>query len=240
MGTTADKNWNDYVLHAEVVARSPGFLALRDRILELADPAADHAVVDVGAGTGLLTLALADRVERVWAIDIAPSMCDYLQTKASSAAYDNVIVARGTAASLPLIDGCADVVVSNYCFHHLDGTGKQMALAEAYRVLRPGGTLVFGDMMFALRPGDPRDRKVVGDKVRSMLRRGPAGAARLARNGVRLVAGRWEHPAPSGWWARALTGAGFDEVSVEELSHEGGIGFARRPALRQRVVGESA
>lgn len=228
MGALLDKNWDDYVLHAEVIARSSGFLALRDRILDIAAPAAGDSVVDVGAGTGLLSLALASRVDQVWAIDIAPSMCEYLRTKASSAGYDNVSVAVGSAASLPLVDGCADAVVSNYCFHHLDGDGKLMALAEAHRVLRPGGILAFGDMMFALRPGDPRDRRVVGDKVRAMLRRGPAGAVRLVKNGARLISGRWEHPAPAAWWRSALVDAGFVDVRVEELSHEGGIAFARR------------
>ncbi|MFP5364940.1 MAG: class I SAM-dependent methyltransferase [Thermoleophilia bacterium] len=47
-------------------------------------------VVDVGCGTGLLALELADRVERVWAIDISPSMIDYLSTKAASADLDNI------------------------------------------------------------------------------------------------------------------------------------------------------
>jgi ubiquinone/menaquinone biosynthesis C-methylase UbiE len=231
MSALTEKNWNDYVLHAEVIARSPGFGALRDRIIDLADVGAKDVVVDVGAGTGLLTLALAERAERVWAIDIAASMCEYLRTKAASAGLANVAVSQGTAASLPLVDRSVDVVVSNYCFHHLDEGGKRMALAEAYRVMRPGGRLVFGDMMFSLRPGGARDRQVIGAKVREMLRRGPAGAARLAKNGARIVTGRWEHPAPAGWWRDALSQVGFADVGVEELDHEGGVGFARRPPI---------
>ena len=119
--------------------------------------------------------------------------------------------------------------MSNYCFHHLDATGKHMALAEAHRVLQPGGRLVFGDMMFALRPGDARDRRVVGEKVRAMLRMGPAGATRLAKNGARILTRRWEHPAPADWWRAALVETGFADVRVEELAHEGGVASARRP-----------
>jgi ubiquinone/menaquinone biosynthesis C-methylase UbiE len=223
------KNWDAYVANAEEIARGSGFCELRDRILRLADPAEHEVAVDVGAGTGLLTLPLAERTRKVWAIDISPLMGEYLRTKASSADVANIEVATASAVSLPLVDGTADLVVSNYCFHHLDDDGKRRALSEIYRVLRPGGRLVFGDMMFRLSVSDPRDRQVVADKVRSMLAKGPAGAARLAKNAVRFVGGRWEHPARADWWSAALRGAGFEDVRVELLPHEGGLAHARRP-----------
>jgi ubiquinone/menaquinone biosynthesis C-methylase UbiE len=43
-----------------LVARGAGFCDLRDRIIELAEPLAEHTIVDVGSGTGLLSLALAE------------------------------------------------------------------------------------------------------------------------------------------------------------------------------------
>lgn len=227
---TMTKDWDRHVPDAEQIARGNGFQHLRDRILELAAPQRTDVVVDVGCGTGLLALELADRVERVWAIDISPSMIDYLSTKAASADLDNIDGAVASAVSLPLVDACADIVVSNYCFHHPDDAGKRRALDEAMRVLRPGGRLVFGDMMFDLDPADPRNRAVVTDKVRAMLRKGPAGALRLAKNAIRLASGRWEHPARADWWHRSLTDAGFTDIDVAVLDHEGGIAFARRPA----------
>jgi len=226
---TRQKNWDAHVANAEDVARSPGFQALRDRIVEMAAPQPHEIVVDVGSGTGLLTLTLAQRAQVVWAVDIAPLMGSYLSAKASSGQMTNVETITASAVSLPLVDGFADVVVSNYCFHHVDSTGKRRALAEAYRVLRPGGRLVFGDMMFRVSMTDARDRAVVAAKVGSMVRRGPAGILRLARNGVRFAGGRWEHPARADWWERSLAQAGFIEVCVETLEHEGGIAFAKRP-----------
>ncbi len=83
-------------------------------------------------------------------------------------------------------------------------------------------------MMFTVGLTDPRDRAVIASKVRAMLRRGPGGVMRLARNAVRYGTGRWEQPSPSGWWQGALTRGGFVDVRVEVLEHEGGVASARR------------
>lgn len=228
MAFARDKDWNEYVAQGELVARGAGFCSLRDQIIEQACLRSDDTVVDVGAGTGLLALAAAPKVARVLAVDIAPAMCDYLQFRAQSGGIDNVLVAVGSAASLPLADQCADAVISNYCFHHLSERGKREALAEAMRVLRPGGRLVFADMMFALRP-TPRDRAVLASKIRAMSRKGLPGLLRLAKNGARIATGTWEHPAPALWWKQELQRAGFAGVSVTELEHEGGLATAYRP-----------
>jgi len=223
------KDWNRHVADAEEIARGAGFHHLRDRIIELAAPQPTDVVVDIGSGTGLLSLEFAAQVQQVWAIDISASMAEYLRTKAASAGIDNIDVAVASAVSLPLIDAVADIVVSNYCFHHLDDVDKRRALREARRVLRPGGRLVFADMMFDLTPVHVRNRAVIAEKVRAMLRKGPAGVLRLSRNALRLACGRWERPARADWWRRVLNEVRFVDIDVEVLSHEGGIGRARRP-----------
>ena len=223
------KDWDEHVLEAEELARTTGFRSLRDQIVALAQPSSDDVVVDVGAGTGLLTLALAPQVDKVWAIDVSAAMIDYLTTKAASAELDNVETATATAISLPLVDGSASLVVSNYCFHHLADADKERGIAEAFRVLRPGGRAVIGDMMFRVQVADPRSREVLASKVRSFVSRGPAGILRLLKNVVRLLTGRWERPADAEWWRRALQRAGFRDIEVRLLDHEGGIIVARRP-----------
>lgn len=212
------------------LAESDGFIELRERIVKLAQPRADDRVLDVGSGTGLLTLALAPVVAHVAALDISPAMADHLAVALERYGIANVEVLTSTAAELPLADGSVDLLVSNYCYHHLDDAGKARALGEAHRVLAPGGRLVVGDMMFRVGIVNPRDRAVITATVLTMLRRGPAGVLRLAKNAARFASGRWEHPAGADWWQRTLIEVGFEQVEVETLAHEGGIAVARRPA----------
>lgn len=223
------KNWDNYVANAEEIARSDGFAHLRDVILERAALTESDVVVDVGSGTGLLTLPAAEIATQVWAVDVASRMCHYLSAKAASANLHNIVPVVASAVSLPLVDDHADVVLSNYCFHHLRDDSKHQAIAEAVRILRPGGRLVFGDMMFRIGIADRRDRQVIAQKVSTIARRGPAGLLRLAKNGARIVSGSWEHPADANWWDKTLKGAGLLDVSIEVLHHEGGIASARNP-----------
>jgi ubiquinone/menaquinone biosynthesis C-methylase UbiE len=225
----ASRDWDARVGDAELIARSPGFRHLRERIVEIAEPEPEHTVVDLGSGTGLLTLAFAERAARVWAVDSSPAMIEYLRVKARSAELDNVETVLASAVSLPLVDGIADLVVSNYCLHELRGPEKDRALGEAMRVLRPGGRLVIGDMMFSLNPMQRRDRSVVAGKLRQLAGRGLPGAWRLLKNAARLAAGRWEYPANAEWWDDALQRAGFHGVKIEMLAHEGGIAVAETP-----------
>ncbi len=229
--------------NAELVARTNGFHQLRDRVVELACPRAQDTVVDLGSGTGLLSLAFAARAERVYAVDKSRVMNEYLRVKAHSAGLDNLNTVLASAVSLPLVDAVADIVVSNYCLHELRHSEKRMALAEARRVLKPGGVLVVSDMMFSLNVLAPRDRGVLASKLRQLTARGLPGMWRLLKNGARLASGRWEHPASSRWWREGLLSCGFEGVSVETLMHEGGIAVASVPSgalvSTQAVAGSS-
>jgi ubiquinone/menaquinone biosynthesis C-methylase UbiE len=221
------KNWDRHVEDLREMAASPGFRQLRDAILRKASPQPDDVAVDIGAGTGLLALALAPKVERVIAVDISPEMCRYLEREANGLPLD-VVCASADRLALP--DRTAELVVSNYCYHHLREDAKDVALAEAYRILKPGGRLVIGDMMFGFKPSEPRDRRVLLLLVGRMLRKGPAGVWRIVKNLGRWLTRRWEYPASDDWWSEALKRAGFDHVTVETLDNEAGIAVAVKPS----------
>jgi ubiquinone/menaquinone biosynthesis C-methylase UbiE len=212
----------------ERMADSPGFQKLRDLILARARLSRCDRLLDIGAGTGLLAQAAAPDVARVIALDGSPAMCGHLERNFTRLELTNAEVVLGDATNLPLADNAIDVVVSNYCLHHLSDADKSRALVEIGRVLRPGGRLVFADMMFQIGIANHRDRAVIALMVRRMATRGPSGVLRLLRNAMRVVSGRGEHPAGVGWWRRALLEARFTEVTVLALEHEGGIALARK------------
>lgn len=229
-------HWDDRVDAWEEVAATPSFHALQRRILDAADPAPDDVVVDLGAGTGLLALALAPAVHEVIAVDISPAMLTRLEQHASELRITNVTSIEADLRVLPLEDESVTLAVSNYTFHHLADAEKELALAEARRVLAPDGRLVICDMMFSLSL-EPRDRRVVLDKLTAIARRGPAGWFRIAKNAGRVVAGRWEQPATEDVWRRMLIQRRFTDVDVMLVEQEAGIARGRRPGASRPAAG---
>jgi SAM-dependent methyltransferase len=104
-----------------------------DAALDWLLPAGARAVVDVGAGTGLLTRALARRVARVVAVEPDDRMRAVLRSRSPGV---EVIAGRGEA--LPLPDASADGAFVSSAWHWLD---PGLAVPEISRVLRDGGRL---------------------------------------------------------------------------------------------------
>ena len=208
--------------HTHVTSTS-GFHEVLDRLLAIAGPRAADACVDLGAGSGFVTLALAPLVDSVLAVDISPAMEESLAKRAAQAGLDNVSteVADLRTFRLPAIS--ADLVVSSYALHHLGDQDKRALAAEAARWLRPGGRIVIADMMFG-RGATRRDRQILREKVAVLASRGPAGWWRIAKNLARYGLGvGHEHPATPEFWQLALRDAGFTDVRFEPVVSEAGI-----------------
>jgi ubiquinone/menaquinone biosynthesis C-methylase UbiE len=138
-------------LYDPVVALTMREATFRGRLCaQVLDGVAPGAsVVDVGAGTGALAIALAAGGAEVVAVDGDPEVLSLARAKAGA---DAVQWRKGTATALPLPGSSADRVVMSLLLHHLDADAKRAALAEALRVLRPGGRLHVADWG---RPRDP-------------------------------------------------------------------------------------
>jgi arsenite methyltransferase len=109
----------------------------RDRVLDGARIKAGETVVDVGAGTGLLTLGAVERVGRdgaVLAIDIS---ADALEELRSHARAPNISYFIGSAGLLPLLDASVDAVLTRSVLIYVKE--KAEAAGEFHRVAKSGG-----------------------------------------------------------------------------------------------------
>jgi len=105
-------------------------------------------VVDVGSGGGIDSLIAAKMVGasgRVIGIDMTPAMLEQGATSAAAAGMTNVEFREGFGESLAVVDGWADVVISNGVLNLMPD--KDAALREMARVLKPGGRLQIGDIL---------------------------------------------------------------------------------------------
>lgn len=132
-----------------------GKLALRDRVLGSVDWSGDEVVVDVGAGRGLLAIGAAHRtsgpvhcVDLFVSKDLSGNTPGRLAQNAErEGVLHRIVVHNEDARTMPLPDGCADVVVSTLCLHNIaEASGRAAALDQIVRVLAPGGTVVLSDL----------------------------------------------------------------------------------------------
>ena len=119
------------------------------------------AGLDVGCGSGALTIACAKRnpqgrmigVDR-WGKEYASFSLPLCQDNAKAEGVTNAEFQRGDAAKLDFPDETFDAVTSNYVYHNISGADKQELLLETLRVLKKGGTFAIHDLMSPRRYGD--------------------------------------------------------------------------------------
>jgi arsenite methyltransferase len=116
--------------------------------LALGQLRAGETVLDLGSGAGLDSILAARRVGpagKVIGVDFAAEMVEKAKRNADAAGVTNTEFHQGDADSLPVGDESVDVVISNGVFNLcLD---KPKVLAEAFRVLRPGGRIRMADIL---------------------------------------------------------------------------------------------
>jgi SAM-dependent methyltransferase len=101
-------------------------------------------VADLGCGDGYLTIEAARWAKKVTAIDRSPEMLARGRALAKRRKVSNIAWKRGELEKLPLADESIDVAVLSQALHH--AIEPRQALAEAARVLRPGGRLLVLDL----------------------------------------------------------------------------------------------
>jgi len=202
-----------------------------ERVIDALSDACAHvdgkSVVDLGCGNGQLSLPLARKGAQVLAVDISARMIETVERNAAREGL-RIETAVRPAQELAIEPGSVDLVVSSYAMHHLYDEEKRVVLASAVTWLKPGGRVVVGDMMFG-RGATRQDREIIGSKVRVMLRRGPAGWWRIAKNVARFTFRMRERPLPMETWLEIFRRSGLVDVQGTRIVAEAAIVAGTKP-----------
>jgi ubiquinone/menaquinone biosynthesis C-methylase UbiE len=119
------------------------FEPAHDLLLGMIGPR-DQKVLDIGCGTGRFAARVLDRFARtrVWGLDLSDGMLEQGRSRCESAS-GRLHLVQASSERLPFADNSFDVVTCTHSFHHYPD--QKQAIAEMFRVLRPGGRLLLVD-----------------------------------------------------------------------------------------------
>lgn len=133
-----------------------GKMRQRDRLLSLVDWRGDESVLDIGCGRGLLLIGVAQRLTTgkaigidIWSqVDLSDNRQEAtLENVQRAGVGERVEVRDGDARTLPFADASFDVIVSSLVLHNIVGhEGREQAVREIARVLKPGGRVAVLDL----------------------------------------------------------------------------------------------
>jgi ubiquinone/menaquinone biosynthesis C-methylase UbiE len=201
---------------------NPGLVKVVEQVLVSAEPSSQMRAVDLGCGSGQLTLKLAPKVASIVAVDISQKMIDLLAEHAESSGIDNLEGLATPIERLSFPNDSLDLVVTNYALHHLRDRDKAVLVTRIYGWLKPGGRFVIGDMMFG-RGGDQRDREIISSKVLLLVKKGPGGWWRIAKNASRYLLRLQERPVSIAAWSGMFRDAGFTGVESVPVVNEAAV-----------------
>ena len=112
-------------------------------VLRAAGPGPFRRLVDLGTGTGRMLRLLAPRARTAVGLDLSGSMLNIARSQIEAASLPHVELRHGDIFATGLPDACADLVVVHQVLHYL--ADPAAALAEAARLLAPGGRLLLAD-----------------------------------------------------------------------------------------------
>jgi ubiquinone/menaquinone biosynthesis C-methylase UbiE len=127
---------------------------LREITINLADVKPGDCVLEVGCGTGTLTLAAKRRAGpsgKAFGIDIIPAMIGLSQRKAAQAGEDATFQ-LGSIDNVPFPPSQFDVVMCSFMIFHMSEAVRRKGIAEIHRVLKPQGRLLVVDLALPATP----------------------------------------------------------------------------------------
>jgi ubiquinone/menaquinone biosynthesis C-methylase UbiE/biotin operon repressor len=104
-----------------------------------------QVVADLGAGEGTLAQLLAQRAEKVIAVDLSPKMVEFGQDLARKNGLHHLEYRLGDIEQPPIDDATLDLAILSQALHHAEH--PQRAIDSAFRILKPGGRLIVLDLL---------------------------------------------------------------------------------------------
>jgi ubiquinone/menaquinone biosynthesis C-methylase UbiE len=141
---------------------------LRKTTVELAGIKAGDSVLEIGCGTGTLTLAAKKQAGpsgKVCGIDIIPGMIEASQRKAA-AAGEEITFQAGSIDQIPFPDNSFDEVLCSFMIFHMSAETRSKGIVEIQRVLKPRGKLLVLDLAL---PPQPLQRAIAKMAFKGML-----------------------------------------------------------------------
>jgi ubiquinone/menaquinone biosynthesis C-methylase UbiE len=163
----------------DLLTRLFGFNRVHEKLIGQAELADGQRVLEIGCGTGNLTIRANRAHPGASMIGSDPDPLALRRARRKAAGLSGIRFERGYAQRLPYADGEFDRVLSSMMLHHLDEDAKTAAASEVFRVLRPGGRLHLVDMGGDMTPHDGLAARLV--------RRSPHAAGNLGDAIPRLL-----------------------------------------------------
>ena len=115
-------------------------------------------VLDLGAGTGQFTLAVAPHCARVVAVDVSPVMLERLRAKIERSGHRNIETVAAGFVTYGHRGEPVDFAYSRYALHHIPDFWKAQALVRLAGAMRPGAVLRLWDVVYGFEPAEAEGR----------------------------------------------------------------------------------
>lgn len=161
--------WLDEIAHAGQEHLDPNYVAGYERkagydpsddieILRRHGLDAESTIVDMGAGTGRFTMAVAEHCRHVIAVDVSPPMTAVLRQRIAALDVANITVVNAGFLSYEHVGDPVGFVFSRNALHQIPDFWKGIALGRIAAIMEPGGILRLHDLVFDFEPAQAIER----------------------------------------------------------------------------------